>query len=124
MLRTAPADVFKLPNINQKLIPLNQHMNDYYLTEDTGKTREYSDFWRNLSSKLRKLRLGDVVHKETVASMLKNRTEKIKKAGQEKEEELIKKQNWEIVKFYNNIDIIQKIEQKRRKIESKNLLRA
>ena len=48
MMRTAPADVFKLPTLNQKLVPLNQHMNDYYIAEDTGKTREYSQFWLSL----------------------------------------------------------------------------
>jgi hypothetical protein len=79
MMKTAPSEGFRLPSLPQNLVVLNQHLNDYYMTEGRSKTGEYSDFWRNLSRKLKLLKMKDKLPKKTVASILKSRTMKIQK---------------------------------------------
>lgn len=108
MASTAP-NALKFPHLPENVTVLNQHLNDYYLSENEFRQRGYSTFWRNLRNKLQLISLRGAVRKKTAASIIKHRKNQLLKQFKAKEKEFNKKKNDEIVKFYNNPTIMEKL---------------
>ena len=111
LLRTSSVKVFQLPTLPPGLVPVNQHLNEFYFTTGRVKGR-YSDSWNRLNQNIKELRDGNRETQSKVDSLLQKRKDLINENLNLKAADFAKKTKEDITQFERDDEIQTRIKAK------------
>ena len=101
-----------LPQIPIGQLCLNQHMNDYFVRGDVNKNGRQSEFWKNFNNKIKQLEEADQQTHINPGDILRQRHDMIQEELKNKEIEFYKQKALEMLNFYNDAEIKDRITKK------------